>query len=66
MTGVHGAHNWHLWHWPRFHEKAGRPGELDTKRFKKDIFHLRIMWLIVTVISSLAVLLLWATMLEGF
>lgn len=64
MTGVH-AHNWHLWHWPRLHEKAGRPGEFDAGRIKKDITHLRLIWLVVTVISTMAVFLLWTTAL-GF
>lgn len=63
MNSVHGVHNWHLWRWPRLHEKAERPGELDTDRIKKDVTHLRIMWLVVTVISTMAVLLLWTAAL---
>ncbi len=61
MTGTHGARNFHLLHWPRLHEKAGRPGELDASR--TEILHLRLVWFIVTVISTMAVLLLWTTAL---
>jgi len=65
MTTVHGVRNLHLLHWPRLHEKAGTPGELDADRIKRDITHLRFMWLIITVISTMAVFLLWTTAL-GF
>lgn len=60
---VHGVRNLHLLRWPRLHEKAERPGEFDANRIKKDIAHLRVVWLIVTVISTMAVFLLWTTAL---